>query len=163
VQAKKLRLLEAFGVTAYSRTRRITVVEETVKTAPKMLASAAVVALETAPSEPAVPVVATKPKVVVLQRDASTRTEFVIALSELARFEKSKMYRHLCLSLMQGAHVPVVENAVQSDTALHFEAPPAKPLKLGSVALLKSAWRARRQAWQAIRVWRKQNPKSNGN
>ena len=60
------------------------------------------------------------------------------------------------LLLAEGSAIPVVENAVLSDTALHFERPPAAALKLGSMALLRSAWRAKRQAWLAIRLWRKQ-------
>jgi hypothetical protein len=89
-------------------------------------------------------------------RLASTRSELVMPSAELERFVESRMYKHLCLLLLRGEAIPAVENSVLSDTALHFEAPPKSPLKLGSMALLRSAWRAKRQAWLAIRLWRKQ-------
>jgi phage tail protein X len=176
MRATQLQMLDALGVTVYRRTRRAAAVvsapikatdvglsrfaplENPVVPTPVARAKAPEIdrdAFEDArPTPVSVPMRPT-PKVLA-PRDASIRTEFVIAQAELARFESSKLYRHLCLCLAKGAQVPVVENAVLNDTALHFEVPPAQPLKLGSVALLRSAWRARRQAWQAIRIWRKQ-------
>lgn len=91
-----------------------------------------------------------------IARAPSVRSELVLPSAEIGRFLESRMYSHFCLLLAQGEAIPVVENAVTSDTALHFELPPKTPLKLGSMALLRSAWRAKRQAWLAIRLWRKQ-------
>lgn len=92
----------------------------------------------------------------VVNRLASVRSEWVLPSAEIERFMGSRMYHHFCLLFASGAAIPVVENAVISDTALYFELPPKAPLKLGSMALLRSAWRAKRQAWLAIRLWRKQ-------
>lgn len=104
---------------------------------------------------PVAPRAAIKPTV--LNRSPSVRSELVLPSAEVERFLESRMYRHFCLLLAQGIAIPVVDNAVLSDTALHFELPPKSALKLGSMALLRSAWRAKRQAWLAIRLWRKQH------
>ena len=95
-------------------------------------------------------------KLALVNRAPSVRSELVLPSAEMERFLESRMYRHFCLLLAQGIAIPVVENAVLSDTALHFELPPKAAIKLGSMALLRSAWRAKRQAWLAIRLWRKQ-------
>jgi hypothetical protein len=164
---RKFAMIEAMGVTLYRKTRRVPV-------AAQLKASQQAVTPTLPQSAPAprdvftaqtdtpkvksiderpVALVAARPAAVT--RAAATRAEFVLPQSELERFLASRMYRHLC-TLLVHAEIPVVENAVISDTALHFELPNQKPLKLGSLALLRSAWRAKRQTWLAIRLWRKQ-------
>jgi len=91
------------------------------------------------------------------QKLSSTMPELVVPSAELARFAQSKLCLHLGIAIMRGA-VPAVENAVQSETALWFESPTGE-LKLGSLSLLRTSWRARRQAWMLIRAFRKLNPR----
>ena len=163
-------MLDALGVVAYSRVRRAKAAQpstssdltardaranlqkdQNVPVLPRQSASAHALPVTS------VPVVA-RPvaKMPIPSRVPSTRSELVLPSAELERFLESRMYRHFCLLFAQGITIPAVENAVLSDTALHFEMPPKSPLKLGSMALLRSAWRAKRQAWLAIRLWRKQ-------
>jgi hypothetical protein len=165
---RKFAMMEAMGVTLYRKTRRVRA-EVQLKAPPQSISCAlpqstpAPRAAFTAPTQlPKVAPFQEKPvalaavaKPTAVTRAAATRAEFVLPQSELERFLASRMYRHFCTLLVR-AEVPVVENAVTSDTALHFELPNQKPLKLGSLALLRSAWRAKRQAWLAIRLWRKQ-------
>ena len=169
-------MLNALGVVAYSRVRQAKVrlesnLESNQRAAAErsaaLAASIAAVSIspaflrtEQAPS-PAAPLPAqalARPaaRLPIANRVASVRTEFVLPSAEIERFLGSRMYSHFCLLFAHGAAVPVIENTVVSDTALHFEQPPKTPLKLGSMALLRSAWRAKRQAWLAIRLWRKQ-------
>jgi hypothetical protein len=179
---RTVAMLNALGVTPYRRTKRIVAAPESVPStlARSVAQNAANQAASGYPTtafahatregvfsehrverasraepslSPAVPSSMVRGPVKV--RDASVRSELVLPAAELERFLDSRMYRHLCLLLAQGEAIPVVENAVQSDTAVHFEAPPKSALKLGSMALLRSAWRAKRQAWLAIRLWRK--------
>jgi hypothetical protein len=95
-----------------------------------------------------------KPAAVSKAREAATRAEFVLPGAELQRFAQSKLYQHLLLVLKLD-EVPVVENSVLSDTALYFETPGTSKLKLGALSVLRQTWRAKRQAWLAIRLWRK--------
>ncbi len=95
-----------------------------------------------------------KPAAVSKAREAATRAEFVLPGAELQRFGQSKLYQHLLLVLKLD-EVPVVENSVLSDTALYFETPGTSKLKLGALSVLRQTWRAKRQAWLAIRLWRK--------
>lgn len=83
--------------------------------------------------------------------------ELVVPGAELARFAPSKLCLHLGLAIL-GKAISAVENSVQSETALWFESPNGQ-LKLGSLSLLRTSWRARRQAWVLLRAWRKQNPR----
>jgi hypothetical protein len=169
--ARKLAMLEALGVVAYSRVRRVKAkleptfaneVRALVQTEAKAQKVADAVYIEdlrrqvtnTKPDAPTAPRAAVK--LAIVNRAPSVRSELVLPSAEVERFSESRMYRHFCLLLAQGIAIPVVENAVLSDTALHFEQPPKSALKLGSMALLRSAWRAKRQAWLAIRLWRKQ-------
>ena len=164
-------MLQALGVVAYSKTRRVTVLLEFV-TASDVRAAVRPAASPQKGGQPAqfdelsrqapsfAPAAPTAPRpafrAVMTSRAPSLRSELVLPRAEIGRFSESRMYRHFCLLLARGDAIPVVENAVLSDTALHFELPPLSPLKLGSMALLRSAWRAKRQAWLAIRLWRKQ-------
>lgn len=158
--ARHIAMLGAMGITVYRTTPRVD--------APKAVTSGAapeaahkrfkpipdaelVTALPTQVA-PATPLRAAS----VSKRPASVQRELVLPQAELKRFCESRMYRHLCLLFAPGEDLAVVENAVLSDTALHFESPPAAPVKLGSMALLKTNWRKRREAWLAIRLWRKQ-------
>ena len=164
-------MFDALGVVAYSRVRRVKTQQESVLVKDIRIEPLAELNakrsdqvvhfddfLRQAP--PAVPVVPVASRAVtkttVVSRAPSIRSELVLPSAEIDRFLESRMYSHFCLLLAQGAAIPVVENAVLSDTALHFEQPPKAALKLGSMALLRSAWRAKRQAWLAIRIWRKQ-------
>ena len=164
-------MLHALGVVVYSRTRRVRVLQESVTASdvrdavrpaataqkgghPAQFDELPRQAPSFLPAAPAAPSPAFR--AVTTSRAPSLRSELVLPSSEIERFSESRMYRHFCLLLARGAAIPVVENAVLSDTALHFEMPPQSPLKLGSMALLRSAWRAKRQAWLAIRLWRKQ-------
>ncbi len=164
-------MLDALGVVAYSRVRRVKAkleptfaneVRTAVRAEPKGQKVTDAVNFEdlrrqipsieaAAPTAPRTAV-----KLAIVNRAPSVRSELVLPSAEVERFLESRMYRHFCLLLAQGIAIPVVENAVLSDTALHFELPPKAALKLGSMALLRSAWRAKRQAWLAIRLWRKQ-------
>lgn len=181
---RKVGMLDALGVVAYSRVRRVKALQarasKTTETraAPERLAARNWQSGQDAKDLPSLPARAHTPnpivhapavaavsaqaiirptaKSLVSTRAASVRSELVVPSAEIERFLDSRMYRHICLLLAQGGAIPVVENAVTSDTALHFELPPKSPLKLGSMALLRSAWRAKRQAWLAIRLWRKQ-------
>ena len=63
-------------------------------------------------------------KLLIANRAASVRSELVLPSAEIERFLESRMYSHFCLLLAHGMRIPVVENAVVSDTALHFELPP---------------------------------------
>jgi len=171
-------MLDALGVVAYSRVRLAkawpaSIIQPTLRAAPERLnekngrndpahgqdpgasASMRVVSVPAAPA-PASAILRSVAKSPIATRAASVRSELVLPSAEIDRFLESRMYSHFCLLFAQGAPIPVVENAVVSDTALHFELPPKAPLKLGSMALLRSAWRAKRQAWLAIRLWRKQ-------
>ena len=197
--ARKIAMLNALGVIAYSRVRQAKVrlesnLESDQRAAAKRsdaIAAASIAAVSISPvflrteqaPLPAAPLPA--PALIVLERAAkaalvdaeraakaalarpaarlpianrvaSVRTELVLPSAEIERFLGSRMYSHFCLLFANGAAIPVIENTVVSDTALHFEQPPKAPLKLGSMALLRSAWRAKRQAWLAIRLWRKQ-------
>ena len=180
-------MLEALGVVAYSRVRRIklraglssgsdnraelgnsdvrNLQQGSVVNEFSSLAARSSMPAEISNTMAQVPAAASLPVVKAIRpvirspiapRAASIRSELVLPSAEIERFLDSRMYRHICLLLAQGGAIPVVENAVTSDTALHFELPPKSPLKLGSMALLRSAWRAKRQAWLAIRLWRKQ-------
>ena len=164
-------MLDALGVVAYSRTRRVKLLQESVsaKDVRAALRPAATAHKGGQPTQfdelpqqapsfiPAAPIAARAAfRAVTTSRAPSLRSELVLPSAEIERFSESRMYRHFCLLLARGDAIPVVENAVLSDTALHFELPPKLPLKLGSMALLRSAWRAKRQAWLAIRLWRKQ-------
>ncbi len=180
---RKIAMLDALGVVVYSRVRRVKVQLRLSKTtdmrvAPERLASqnwqsgpgvndpSNLTAGSDRPNPagqaprsvevPTAAIVRPAAKLPIATRVASVRSELVLPSAEIERFLDSRMYKHICLLLAQGAAIPVVENAVISDTALHFELPPNTPLKLGSMALLRSAWRAKRQAWLAIRLWRKQ-------
>jgi hypothetical protein len=95
-----------------------------------------------------------KPAAVSKAREPATRAECVLPAAELQRFAHSKLYQHLQHTLQLEA-VPVVENSVLSDTALYFELPGTSKLKLGALSVLRQTWRAKRQAWLAIRLWRK--------
>ena len=196
--ARKIAMLNALGVVAYSRVRQAKVrlesnLESDQRAAAKRsdaIAAASIAAVSISPvflrtqqaplpaaPLPAAPLPAAPlpaPALIVLERAAkaalarpaarlpmanrvaSVRTELVLPSAEIERFLGSRMYSHFCLLFANGAAIPVIENTVVSDTALHFEQPPKAPLKLGSMALLRSAWRAKRQAWLAIRLWRKQ-------
>ena len=164
-------MLDALGVVAYSRVRQVKAkleptfaneVRAAVRTEVKAQEVADTVYFEdlrrqipnTLAAVPTAPRAAVK--LAIVHRAPSVRSELVLPSAEVERFLESRMYRHFCLLLAEGSAIPVVENAVLSDTALHFELPPMVALKLGSMALLRSAWRAKRQAWLAIRLWRKQ-------
>ncbi len=161
-------MFDALGVVAYSRVRRLKTRQESVLV--KDIRIEPLAELNAKRSDqvvhfddfsrqapPVVPVASRAvTKTTVVSRAPSIRSELVLPSAEIDRFLESRMYSHFCLLLAQGAAIPVVENAVLSDTALHFEQPPKAALKLGSMALLRSAWRAKRQAWLAIRIWRKQ-------
>jgi hypothetical protein len=108
---------------------------------------------EIAPRAVAAPIAAPRP---VAKRSADA-PELVVPAAELARFAPSKLCLHLGLAIF-GKAIPAVENSVQSETALWFESPNGQ-LKLGSLSLLRTSWRARRQAWVLLRAWRKQNPR----
>lgn len=154
--AQAIAMLKAMGVTVYSRSRSTATqsIEANAKIA-KAVDYVAPAALK--PEAPALPERAIKaPRNLLSQRPPSVQRELVLPQAELKRFCESRMYRHLCLLFAGGDALAVVENAVLSDTALHFESPPELPVKLGSVALLKTNWRKRREAWLAIRLWRKQ-------
>lgn len=168
---RKVAMLEALGVVAYSRVRRakakleptfVGEVRALVQTESRVQKIEDSVRFEdlrrqvpsTEVATPIAPRAAVK--FAIVHRAPSVRSELVLPSAEVERFQGSRMYRHFCLLLAQGVAIPVVENAVLSDTALHFELPPKAALKLGSMALLRSAWRAKRQAWLAIRLWRKQ-------
>ncbi len=181
---RKIAMLDALGIVAYSRVRRVKAVQASVikntdtRAVPERLAAQnwqsgpgvnnlpnlaarsdkpnPIVHTPVAESMSAPAIVRPAAKAPVAPRAASVRSELVLPSAEIERFLDSRMYKHICLLLAQGGAIPVVENAVTSDTALHFELPPKSPLKLGSMALLRSAWRAKRQAWLAIRLWRKQ-------
>lgn len=176
---RKIAMLNALGVVAYSRvpqakTRLEPKIQSDRRAEAERLDAIAAASLRAAeqvlPWQPAqfqpvpVPVTAVptpalaRPaaRLPLAHRIASVRTELVLPNAEIERFLRSRMYSHFCLLFATGMPIPVVENAVISDTALHFEQPPKAPLKLGSMALLRSAWRAKRQAWLAIRLWRKQ-------
>ena len=163
-------MLDALGVVAYRRVRRAKAAQpsipsdltagsariealrvQNVPVLPKQGVSLHALPVTSVPAV-ARPVV----KLPITSRVPSTRSELVLPSAEIERFLESRMYRHFCLLFAHGIAIPAVENAVLSDTALHFEMPPKSPLKLGSMALLRSAWRAKRQAWLAIRLWRKQ-------
>jgi hypothetical protein len=88
---------------------------------------------------------------------SSAMPELVVPAAELARFAPSKLCLHLGIAIL-GRAIPAVENAVQSETALWFESPTGE-LKLGSLSLLRTSWRARRQAWTLLRAFRKLNPR----
>lgn len=88
---------------------------------------------------------------------SSSMPELVVPSVELARFAPSKLCFHLGIAIL-GRAIPAVENAVQSETALWFESPTGE-LKLGSLSLLRTSWRARRQAWMLLRAFRKLNPR----
>ena len=175
--ARKIAMLNALGVIAYSRVRQAKVrlesnLESDQRAAAKRsdaIAAASIAAVSISPvflrtqqaPLPAAPLPApalARPaaRLPIANRVASVRTELVLPSAEIERFLGSRMYSHFCLLFANGAAIPVIENTVVSDTALHFEQPPKAPLKLGSMALLRSAWRAKRQAWLAIRLWRKQ-------
>lgn len=163
-------MLDALGVVAYSRVRQVKTAVIAIVASDMRAVSARNVAQEsqnfsalavdhrkTAVAVASVSVVSRPAsRLPLVSRNPSIRSELVLPSAEIERFLESRMYSHFCLLLAQGSVIPVVENAVLSDTALHFELPPKTPLKLGSMALLRSAWRAKRQAWQAIRLWRKQ-------
>ena len=169
--ARKLAMLEALSVVAYSRVRRakakleptfINEVRTVVRTESKSQKVENAVHFEDLRRQmPSIEAAVPNPpraavKLALMNRAPSVRSELVLPSAEVERFLESRMYRHFCLLLAQGIAIPVVENAVLSDTALHFELPPKAAIKLGSMALLRSAWRAKRQAWLAIRLWRKQ-------
>ena len=153
-----LAMLGAMGVTVYRTTRQTPALE-----APHVKPKTPVPTQHLRPDpvlEPAhatlpTPVVAARVQTVA-KRPASLQRELVLPQAELKRFSESRMYKHLCLLFAAGESLAVVENAVLSDTALHYESPPENPVKLGSMALLKTNWRKRREAWLAIRLWRKQ-------
>jgi|GEM_PF-6372022 len=92
-----------------------------------------------------------------VQKISSGMPELVVPAAELARFAQSKLCLHLGIAMV-GRAIPAVENAVQSETALWFESPTGE-LKLGSLSLLRTSWRARRQAWTLLRAFRKLNPR----
>lgn len=119
--------------------------------APATLAPVNLTPVTIAPASVATPA---KPAAVSKAREAATRAEFVLPGAELQRFAQSKLYQHLLLVLKLD-DVPVVENSVLSDTALYFETPGTSKLKLGALSVLRQTWRAKRQAWLAIRLWRK--------
>ena len=154
--ASMITMLNAMGVTVYRTTPRAPLVASK----PKTQAPLREVALEMprlATPVLAAPTAAAPQRAhAPIKRAASVQRELVLPQAELKRFVESRMYRHFCLLFAAGEMIAVVENAVLSDTALHFEAPPAGPVKLGSIALLKTNWRKRREAWLAIRLWRKQ-------
>ena len=108
---------------------------------------------EIAPKAVATPSAASRP---VAKRSADA-PELVVPAAELARFAPSKLCLHLGLAIF-GQAIPAVENAVQSETALWFESPSGE-LKLGSLSLLRTSWRARRNAWTLLRAFRKLNPR----
>lgn len=164
-------MFDALGVVAYSRVHRVKAQRDAIVVNDIRTESLATVRVKksdhvvqfdefrrqapiAAPMAPIAP--RSVARTAVLSRTPSIRSELVLPSAEIDRFLESRMYRHFCLLLAHGVAIPVVENAVLSDTALHFELPPKAALKLGSMALLRSAWRAKRQAWLAIRIWRKQ-------
>ncbi len=163
-------MLNTLGVVAYSRVRQVKArlgpsIQSELRVAPspsramarpdaKLQAPASITSVSL--SEPVAVASRAAVRLPAASRAPSVRSELVLPSAEIERFLESRMYSHFCLLLAQGIAIPVVENAVLSDTALHFELPPNAPLKLGSMALLRSAWRAKRQAWLAIRLWRKQ-------
>lgn len=160
-------MLEALGVVAYRRVRQVKAAEiasdvRAVSTRNLVQErhnfSELLVENRKAPVAFALAPVISRPaaRSPLVSRNPSIRSELVLPSAEIERFLESRMYSHFCLLFARGSVIPVVENAVLSDTALHFELPPKSPLKLGSMALLRSAWRAKRQAWLAIRLWRKQ-------
>lgn len=168
---RKIAMFDALGVVAYSRVHRLKARQDAI--AVKDIRNESLAAVNVQKNDHVVqndeflrqvpmaaPVALIAPRSVartaVVSRMPSIRSELVLPSAEIDRFLESRMYRHFCLLLAHGVAIPVVENAVLSDTALHFELPPKAALKLGSMALLRSAWRAKRQAWLAIRVWRKQ-------
>jgi hypothetical protein len=88
-------------------------------------------------------------------RTRSITAEFVVPQADLARFEGSKLRTHLALVLNVSA-ASVSANTDARDTALLLDVPEKSVLKIGSLARLRSQWRAKREAWLAIRMWRKQ-------
>ena len=153
-----LAMLSAMGVTVYRTTRRTSALDSTQVKPKTPLPSQHPrldPVLEPAQASLPTPVVAARVQTVA-KRPASLQRELVLPQAELKRFSESRMYKHLCLLFAAGESLAVVENAVLSDTALHYESPPENPVKLGSMALLKTNWRKRREAWLAIRLWRKQ-------
>lgn len=154
--ARSIAMLGAMGVTVYRITPRATARKaDTLATAtPMPFRAIPEPALLATPPQSA-PITPTRAPLL-SKRPASVQRELVLPQAELRRFAESRMYRHLCLLFAPGEDLAIVENAVLSDTALHFECPPAGPVKLGSLALLKTNWRKRREAWLAIRLWRKQ-------
>ena len=179
--ARKIAMLNALGVVAYSRVRQAKArlepnIQSDLRAAAARSDALSALSAVSQRAEPVLPwqraehqpaplPIASVPtpalarpaaRLPMANRAASVRTEFVLPSAEIERFLGSRMYSHFCLLFANGAAIPVIENTVVSDTALHFEQPPKAPLKLGSMALLRSAWRAKRQAWLAIRLWRKQ-------
>jgi hypothetical protein len=84
--------------------------------------------------------------------------ELVVPSAEHKAFSNSKLSLHLGLAL-HGRALPIVEHAVQSETALWLD-DPRGALKLSSISLLRSNWRSKRQLWLAIRLWRKRTPRA---
>jgi hypothetical protein len=160
-------MLTAMGIVRYRRTAARPAVEAVPLDAPKARPSEsfaralgelgvapAPATLAPATIAPASVATPAKPAAVSKAREAATRAEFVLPGAELQRFAQSKLYQHLLLVLKLD-EVPVVENSVLSDTALYFETPGTSKLKLGALSVLRQTWRAKRQAWLAIRLWRK--------
>jgi hypothetical protein len=88
------------------------------------------------------------------ERTRSTTIELVLPAADIAWFAPSRFAQHLKRALRMDV-LSIVANSDRSDTALYFDMPGQLLLKLGGIARLRTQWRARRDAFLALRVWRK--------
>ncbi len=161
---RSLQILHAMGVPVYRKSvakvaRKPETMQTTLATKPtparppvaidteRATAAASSIAPRAAPTRAIGPVATA--------RTRSTAIEFVVPQAELMRFQTSKLRLHLALTLLV-PDAPTSANSDARDTAVLLDVPEQSVLKIGSLARLRSQWRAKREAWLAIRMWRKQ-------
>jgi hypothetical protein len=155
LSARQLNILHALGVPVYRRFSQAAVLAPPAPLAVPVIAFAP----DLTPAAPQRGSEKTPARQSSPARESSVRTrslapEFVMPSAELRWFGESKLQLHLARAL-GFAELIAAENTELTDTALYLDLPGSKMLKLGGIARLRSQWRARRDAWQAIRLWRK--------
>jgi hypothetical protein len=156
LSARQLNILHALGVPVYRRFSQVAAIAPPAPLALPAIASELAPDLARTTPERA-PVRPTPARVSTRESSARTRSlaaEFVMPSAELRWFGESKLQQHLARAL-GFTELIAAENTELADTALYLDLPGSKMLKLGGIARLRSQWRARRDAWQAIRLWRK--------
>jgi hypothetical protein len=157
--ARRRHILHAMGVNVYRRPSAAPAPEAQLDPTPVELAIPGRTAFQI-PSAPLPPVNHQRPeKLLPIKKPSTPRmragsTEWALPEADLAWFLRSKMKLHLQLTLKQ-ADIVAAANSDASDTALYFDRPETALLKVGGIARLRTQWRAKRDAWLALRMWRK--------